>query len=291
MASSTSPTLSTRRDARRHRRQQLTATARIIDTHAHLTLEQFDADLDDVIARAAAAGVDGVICAGTNIESSRRSVVISERHPTVLATAGIHPHDSHPLSDDEIIALEELVRHPKVVAIGEIGLDFYRKYSPHDGQLVALGQQLDLAGRVGLPVVIHCRQAEAVMLPLLGEWTASTDPPPDGRRGVIHCFMADDDALCQYLEMGFMISLGGYVSYPGTVVAHEVIRHIPLDRLLVETDCPFLAPQRLRGRRNEPALVVDTVAVLAEIRGVSFDQIAAATTCNARRLFWREPFA
>ena len=129
------------------------------------------------------------------------------------------------------------------------------------------------------------------MLPLLSEWTVSTGPPPDGRRGVIHCFMADADALRQYLEMGFMISLGGYVGYPGPVVAHDVIRRIPANHLLVETDCPFLAPQRLRGRRNEPALVADTVATLAEIRGVPFEEIAAATTRNARRLFWRETVA
>ncbi len=126
------------------------------------------------------------------------------------------------------------------------------------------------------------------MLPLLAEWTARTATPPDGRRGVIHCFMADADALSRYLEMGFMISLGGYITYPATVVAHDVIRGIPDDRLLVETDCPFLAPQRLRGKRNEPALVTDTVAALAEIRGVPFDDVAAATTRNARRLFWKE---
>ncbi len=126
------------------------------------------------------------------------------------------------------------------------------------------------------------------MLPLLAEWTVSTGPPPDGRRGVIHCFMADANALRQYLEMGFMISLGGYVTYPATVVAHDVIRDIPDDRLLVETDCPFLAPQRLRGKRNEPALVTDTVAALAEIRGVPFEDVAAATSRNAHRLFWQE---
>ncbi len=129
------------------------------------------------------------------------------------------------------------------------------------------------------------------MLPLLGEWTARTEPPPDARRGVIHCFMADAAALGRYLEMGFMISLGAYVGYPGPVVAHDVIRRIPADRLLVETDCPFLAPQRLRGKRNEPALVTDTVAALAEIRSVPFDDVAAVTTRNARRLFWREAAA
>ncbi len=126
------------------------------------------------------------------------------------------------------------------------------------------------------------------MLPLLAEWTARTEPPPDGRRGVIHCFMADAVALRLYLEMGFMISLAGYISYPGPVVAHDVIRQIPADRLLVETDCPFLTPQRLRGKRNEPALVVDTVTTLAEIRGAPFEEIAAATTRNAHRLFWEE---
>ena len=208
-----------------------------------------------------------------------------------MATAGIHPHEAHPLSDDEIAAIEELARRPKVVAIGEIGLDFYHEYSPRDGQLVALGQQLELASRVELPVVIHCRQAEEAMLPLLTEWTARTGPRPNGRRGVIHCFMADADALHRYLEMGFMISLGGYVTYPVAVVAHDVIRQIPLDRLLVETDCPFLAPQRLRGRRNEPALVADTVATLAEIRGVPFEDVAATTTRNARHLFWQEESA
>jgi len=206
----------------------------------------------------------------------------------VVATAGVHPHDAHPLSDEEIDILEELAHHPEVVAIGEIGLDFYRDYSPREDQLVALKQQLALASRVLKPVVIHCRQAEEAMMPLLSEWTAGTEPPPDGRRGVIHCFMADADALRQYLAMGFMVSLGAYVTYPGPVLAHDVIREIPSERLLVETDCPFLAPQRLRGRRNEPALVADTVAALAEIRGVLFEDVTAVTTRNARRFFWKE---
>lgn len=213
---------------------------------------------------------------------------MAERHPDIVATAGIHPHDSHPLSDEEITSLEELACHPRIVAIGEIGLDFYREYSPREGQLVALRQQLDLAARVGLPVVIHCRAAEEAMLPLLTEWTARTEPPPNGCRGVIHCFMADGEALRQYLEMGFMISLAGYITYPVEVVSRDVIRQIPADRLLAETDCPFLAPQRLRGQRNEPALVADVIAALAEIRNTTMEEIAAATTQNARRLFWPE---
>jgi TatD DNase family protein len=258
----------------------------LIDTHAHLTMDEFADDRQAVISRATEAGIAGIVCAGTDIASSRASLKLAESHDGIVASAGIHPHAAHPLSDEEIAAIAELAHHPKVVAIGEIGLDFYREYSPREGQLAALEQQLDLASGVGLPVIIHCRRAEEAMLPLLAAWTARTKPPAEGRRGVIHCFMADAAALTQYLEMGFMISLAGYITYPTTVVPHDVIRAIPLDRLMVETDSPFLTPQQRRGRRNEPCLVAETAAKLAQIIGLPLEQIAEATTANAHRLFW-----
>lgn len=251
-------------------------------------MEEFDTDREAVISRAAEVGVSRIVCPGTDIASSQRGLDLADRYPDIVASVGIHPHDARALSDEEIASLEELARHPKAVAIGEIGLDFHHDYTPREVQQVAFRQQLDLAARSGLPVIIHCREAEEVMLPLLAEWTAATRPPTEGRRGVIHCFQADGDALGEYLAMGFMIALGGYITYSTEIVAAEVIRRIPDARLLVETDCPFQTPQRLRGRRNEPALIVDTVTALAEIRKTTFDDIAAMTTRNARRLFWPE---
>ena len=167
------------------------------------------------------------------------------------------------------------------MAIGEIGLDFYRDYSPRDRQLQAFRNQLAMATRLQMPVVIHSRQAEEDTLAILGDWITRHNVPP----GVIHCFMGNGTTAERYLEMGFVLLLAGYISYPRPVVAPDVIRAIPSDRLLVETDCPFLTPQSRRGQRNEPAYITETVAALAGIRGVPVETLSRETTENARRVF------
>ena len=255
----------------------------LVDTHAHLVGDEFDADRDEVIARAHDAGVATIITVGTGVESGRRSIELSRKYPGILVAVGVHPHAAGTATGADIEGIARLAIHDNVVAIGEIGLDFYRDYSPHESQLQVLQQQLDLAARLDLPVVIHCREAHTEMLASLQDWTARHAERPSP--GVIHCFMGDIETARQYLEMGFYLSLGGYITYPVNRDSHDVIRSIPADRLMVETDCPFLTPQRYRGHRNEPAFVQYTAEELAGIRDIPLETLARETTENARRLF------
>ncbi len=255
----------------------------LVDTHAHLVGDEFDADRGEVISRAHDAGVAIIIIVGTGVESGRRSIELAEKYQDILVAVGIHPHQASTATEADIDSIGRLAEYPGVVAIGEIGLDFYRDYSPRDRQLQVFQQQLDLTARLDLPVVIHCRQAHEEMLAILHDWTARH--PERQSPGVIHCFMGDSETARQYLEMGFYLSLGGYITYPVNRDAHDVIRNIPADRLMVETDCPFLAPQRYRGQRNEPAYVRYTAEELAGIRDVPLETLARETTENARRLF------
>ncbi len=257
----------------------------IVDTHAHLDMNAFDRDLTDVIARALDAGVSTIITVGTNLESSKKAVKLAERYPGILATAGFHPHDVATVNKANITNLAEIAKHPKVVAIGEVGLDFYRNYSPQEKQLEVMEWQLDIAVELNLPIIVHCRQAEKDMLNLLRDWVSRHKICHGQRQGVIHCFSGDSDAARQYLDLGFYLSLGAYIGYPASGNAYSVIRNIPEDRLLVETDCPFLPPQSHRGRRNEPAYLPLTVEALAQIREESSETVARITTENAHRLF------
>ncbi len=256
-----------------------------MDTHAHLDADTFDNDRAEVIARAREAGVSTIISAGTDLESSKKAIALAEKHPEVLAAAGFHPHGAGTVKEADIASLAEIANHPRVVAIGEAGLDYYRNYSPREAQVQVLKWQLELAVKLDLPIVVHCREAEKDLLALLRDWTKRYQERQGQGRGVIHCFMGDSDAARQYLEMGFYLSLGAYIGYPASAYAHDVIRSIPQDRLMVETDCPFLAPQKYRGRRNEPAYVPLTVEVLAKIRGAPLETVARETTQNAQRLF------
>jgi TatD DNase family protein len=255
----------------------------LVDTHAHLVGDEFDADRSEVIARAHNAGVITIITVGTGVDSSQRSIELAEKYEGILAAVGIHPHAAGTVTDAAIEGIARLAEHKKVVAIGEIGLDFYRDYSPRDSQIRIFQKQLDLAARLDLPVVIHCREAHQEMLATLHDWAAQH--PERHPPGVIHCFMGAVETALQYLEMGFYLSLAGYITYPVNRDAHDVIRSIPADRLMVETDCPFLTPQRYRGQRNEPAYVRLTAEELAEIRNVPLETLARETTENARRLF------
>lgn len=260
----------------------------IVDTHAHLDMKEFDKDREEVIARALKASVTTIITVGIDLESSKKAIGLAESHPQILAAVGIHPNDSSSVKKEDIVKLAEMAKHPKVVAIGETGLDFYRNYSPHEKQIEVLKWQLDLAVELNLPIIIHCRQAEKAMLNLLRDWTLNNKGQPEKGRGVIHCFNGDSNAARQYLDMGFYISLGGYIGYPASKNTHSVIKFIPPDRLLVETDCPFLPPQAYRGKRNEPAYVAITAGVLAQIRGMPLETVARETTQNALRLFCKK---
>lgn len=247
----------------------------------------FRKDRSQVIARAQKAGVNTIVSVGIDLASSEQAIKLAQSFTGVWATVGFHPHNVAGISGLDVARLAQIAAHPRVVAIGEAGLDFYRDYSPREAQLRALKWQLELAAEMGLPVVIHCRRAEEDLLPLLRDWTSRGKIKPVG---VIHCFSGDTTIAQQYLEMGFFISLGAYIGYPSSNKLRSVITNLPADRLLVETDSPYLPPQSHRGKRNEPAYLVETVALLAEIRGVSPEQIASETTRNANYLF-RLPLA
>ncbi len=256
----------------------------IIDTHAHLNM-RFGEDLAETISRAADAGVTQIITVGTDLESSNKAVELSERYDGVFAAVGIHPHDVSAITMADMDTLGTIAMNPRVVAIGETGLDFNRDISPKDKQIIAFLWQIDLAEETGLPVIIHCRQASDDMVALLRSRLSAPSSTRQQYRGVIHCFNGDAATAKAYLDMGFHISVGGYIGYPKSTGLSEVIRSIPKDRLLVETDCPFLPPQNYRGKRNEPAYLTSTVKILAEIMSAPYEDIAAATTRNAKRLF------
>jgi TatD DNase family protein len=257
----------------------------IIDTHAHLDMNTFNKDREEVIKRAVAAGVGTIICVGTNLASSRKCIKLAEEHEEIVAAVGIHPHEASTVKKSDINELAKMAGHRRVVALGEMGLDFYRNYAPRGAQLETLQWQLELAVKTRLPVIIHSRQAEKETLDVLKRWTTWYRNPHGERRGVIHCFSGDNNTAREYLDMGFYLALGAYIGYPSSASAFNVIRGIPADRLMVETDCPFLPPQDYRRKRNEPSMITYTVEALASIREVSFETIARETTQNAHRLF------
>jgi TatD DNase family protein len=251
----------------------------LFDTHAHLHFPDFADDLDAVMARARAAGVGGMLTVGTDVATSRAAIEIAEREPDVWATVGVHPHDAEGADDAALAAIVRLAASPRVVAVGEIGLDFFRDLSPRPAQERALRAQLEIARRVARPVVLHCRDAHEEMLAILAEHRVGE------MGGVMHCFSGDVPIARRCLDLGLVVSLAGPVTYPKARALPEVARFVPGDRLVVETDCPYLPPQPFRGRRNEPAHVAVTAARVAELRGEPLDTLAARLTATARRLF------
>jgi TatD DNase family protein len=243
----------------------------------------FHADLADVLQRATAAGVRRIISVGIDLNSSREAILLARDHPEVSATVGCHPHEAAAMNEKDLAALAYVAHHNPVVAIGEIGLDYYRNLAPRESQLNVLKEQLKIADGLDLPVVVHCRQAEADMMPILHGWTAgrtSSHPP-----GVIHCFNGSASTAKEYLGMGFLLSLGAYIGYPTSAGMRATLKGVPAERLMLETDSPYLPPQSRRGKRNEPAYTVVTLGLLSEIRGVSEDVLAEQTTRNAVSLF------
>jgi TatD DNase family protein len=255
--------------------------AALIDTHAHLDDDRFAPDLDAVLARAAAAGVVRAVAIGTTAPSSAACAALAARHPLLAAAVGIQPNhvaEAAPSDWDEVV---RLVARPGVVAVGETGLDRHWDYTPFPQQEDYFARHLDLARRHNLAVVIHCREAEADVVRMLRE-----DYERHGAvRGVMHSFTGDAATASACLAMGLYVSFAGMVTYKSAADLREVARGVPADRLLVETDSPYLAPVPVRGKRNEPAFVRHTAECLASVRGVDADALAAETTRNARALF------
>ena len=257
----------------------------IIDTHAHLDMSHFNNDRDNVIARAKEAGVSRIITIGIDLASNRKAIQLAQKYPDILVALGIHPQESTGIQKQTILQMKEMCQYHKVVGIGETGLDFFHDNSPHEDQFKAFNWQLELAELHGLPVIIHSRQALEDTRQVLKNWSSSYKLPPGKPRGVIHCFSGDLRTALDYIEMGFYISVGGYLGYPSSAKLRETIAGIPVDRLVLETDCPFLPPQQFRGKRNEPAYTRITLGIIAEIKGLSHEEIAARTTQNAERIF------
>jgi TatD DNase family protein len=264
-------------------------TIEIIDTHAHLDMPEFDLDREEVINRAREKGVTTIVTIGINMESNRRAVKLAEQYPFILAGIGIHPQDSKGIRYEDIQALQDLALHPRVVAIGETGLDFFRDHAPHEDQIQALLWQLEVAQKTDLPVIIHCRQAQEAILPILKKWAGSFALPGGKPRGVLHCCNVDLTTAEKYIEMGFYFSLGAYIGYPSSKALRETIRLLPLENIMIETDCPFLPPQKLRGKRNEPSYTLSTLEVLAETKQLSQEEMARQTTQNAKLFFSKLP--
>jgi TatD DNase family protein len=245
----------------------------VIDTHAHL-----DACADPgavLLERARAAGVDRVIAIGSGIDSSKAELAVAAAEPGVSCALGIHPHQAGGDEAGRIEELADLLRLPEAVAVGEIGLDFYRDYAPHDAQRRLFADQLYLAGEFDLPVVIHTRAAIDATVAALGSFAGTV---------VLHCF-SEPALLPVALERGYYVSFAGNVTFPKAGELREAAAVVPVDRILAETDCPYLAPQPVRGRPNEPAYVTHTVAALADARGVAAEELAAQIDANATRAF------
>ena len=251
----------------------------LFDTHAHLHFPDFAEDLDAVLDRARAAGLRGMVTIGTDRESNRATVALANRHADIWASVGIHPHDAAAATEADFEEMERLAREPRVVGLGEMGLDFFRDLSPRDVQERVFRRQIAMARRVRKPAIIHCRDAHPETLALLAEERV------EEVGGVMHCFSADVEVAKRCLDLGLMISLAGPVTYKNARALPDVARYVPMDRLVVETDCPYLTPTPHRGTRNEPAYVALTAAHVAGLRGVDPAALGSALTRNAARLY------
>ena len=254
----------------------------LIDSHCHLDSAEFDADRDEVIQRALDAGVEHMVAIGTghgppDLEAGIR---LAEKHSAFYATAGIHPHDAAKAGPAEFKRLAELLSHPKVIAAGEIGLDYHYDFSPRETQRLVFAEQMRIAAEARKPIVIHTREAWEDTLALIEQHWAS-----HRIGGVMHCFSGGTAEAQRALALGFYLSFGGIVTFPKTLDVQAAAKAAPSDRILIETDAPYLAPVPKRGKRNEPALIVHTARKLAELRGETLEEIGRATTENFQRLF------
>lgn len=250
-----------------------------IDTHVHFHFPDFDKDRDRAIERSREAGIETFINVGTDVKSSEASLELARKDRSFYATAGLHPHDAKDARDEDFTALERLLHESKVVAIGEVGLDFFRNLSPHGTQRKVLSHFFDLHRKVRKPLIFHTRDAYREMKEQI---QAELSPPVEG---VLHCFSSDKETLKEFLDLGLYISFAGSLTYKKNDGLREAFQACPSDRLLLETDAPFLPPQSKRGGRNESSYLLETARLGAELRKVSLEELASATSGNARRLF------
>ena len=251
----------------------------LIDTHAHLNAKQFEDDLEEVIDRAKLAGVSTMVVVGFDRATITKAIELANTYEYIYATIGWHPVDAIDMTDADLNWIEELAAHPKVVALGEMGLDYYWDKSPKEIQKEVFRKQIALAKKVKLPIVIHNRDATADIVDILKEEEASEVG------GIMHCFTGSKEIAKQCIDMNFYISFGGPVTFKNAKQPKEVAAEIPLERLLIETDCPYLTPHPFRGKRNEPSYVKLVAEQIAELKGVAFEELAQKTSDNARRLF------
>jgi TatD DNase family protein len=252
-----------------------------VDSHCHLELESFDKDRTAVIARAVDQGVGYMVTVATEERYFDRAVGLIEGFEQIYGSLGVHPHNAMELTDTVVERMTSLFRHEKVLACGEIGLDFFRNYAPKDAQITAFTRQVDLAGACEMPIIVHSRDAKEETLHIL-EHRHSSRPP-----GIIHCYSYDVAAARRFLDLGFFISIPGTITYGKNNGLEEVVRFVPGDRLLSETDAPFLTPHPMRGKRNEPSLVAITVRRMAELRREPVEELAATLLENFQRAFLR----
>ena len=259
----------------------------LIDTHAHLQFGEFDTDREATLERAWQAGLEAIVVLGVDAASSESAIALAEASPRLHATVGWHPNVAARLDQEGRRRLRELTQHPRVVAVGEIGLDFYRNLSLREDQVRVLEEQLALAAERQLPVAVHCRDAHDQMYPILKRWAEKVRPLfGEGRPlGVMHYFSGDLGLARRYVDMGFLISVHTCVTYPTSDMLREVVTGLDIDCLVLETDSPYGAPQSQRGRRNEPAHVAEAAMCVAELRGLTAEAVALRTGENAVRLF------
>jgi TatD DNase family protein len=256
----------------------------LVDSHCHLDFPDFSGEVDAIVARAQAAGVGRLVSISTRIRKHDDILAIAERFPDVYCSVGTHPHHAQEELDFDTAAIVERTRHPKVVAIGEAGLDYHYDYSPREAQERGFRNHIAAARETGLPLVIHAREADDDMARILEEETGKGPFP-----AVLHCFSSGPELARRAIALGLSISFTGILTFKKSDELRAIAASLPADRIMVETDAPYLAPGKLRGKRNEPAYVVETAKMLADTRGVSFDQIARQTTDNFFRLFAKVP--
>jgi len=252
----------------------------LVDSHCHLDFPDFEGELDAIMARAAARGVHTMVTIGTKLREFDRVRAIAERFDNVYCTVGVHPHEAEAEDAASIDLLVKLSQHPKVVGIGETGLDFYYNHSPRDRQAKVFDMHIEASRQTGLPLIIHCRDADPEMARTLRAASEKGAVP-----GLIHCFSSTVELSAAALEVGFSISLSGIVTFKNAVELRKIAEKIPIERMLVETDAPYLAPVPHRGKRNEPSYVADTAVFIAQLRGVSPEALAQQTTDNFFKLF------
>ena len=251
----------------------------LIDSHAHLDMDDYKNDLEAVIDRAIEGGVERIITIGIDFISSINALELATRYDFIYSTVGFHPHDADKVSDEHIKELQVLAKENKVVAWGEIGLDFFKNRSPRNKQIEIFRTQLEISYDIDLPVIIHNRDADKEILEILNSYKKAD------QKGIIHCFSSDYRTALTFIDLGFHISIPGTVTFNNADKIKEVAHGIPIDRLLIETDAPFLAPVPMRGKRNEPLFVTYTARKIAELRGLEFKELGDITTANCKNLF------